>query len=237
MDLARRLAAFAQADLYVVITEVFCAGRTSLTVLDQVLAAGVGIVQLREKDLEGRRLYELAVEFRRRTEAAGALLIIDDRVDIALAAGADGVHLGQADLPVAAALRVAPDLIIGASSHSREEALAAQSDGAGYVNIGPIFSTPTKPAAIPLGVEAIPTHRAASDDSLEHHGGYQPGKHRPGSGSGGPAPGGDERGHRRPGRHGGGAGLETGDYLVRQIGPSTTLFIWHGHQWVWDKGD
>ena len=72
------------------------------------------------------------VEFRRRTEAAGSLLIIDDRVDIALAAGADGVHLGQTDLPVAAARRIAPDLIIGASSHSLEEALAAQ-DGRGRI--------------------------------------------------------------------------------------------------------
>lgn len=155
MDLARRLAAFEQADLYVVITEAFCAGRTALTVLDQVLAAGVGIVQLREKDLADRDLYELAEEFRRRTEAAGSLLIIDDRVDIALAAGADGVHLGQTDLPVAAARRIAPDLIVGASSHGLEEVLAAQEAGAGYVNIGPIFPTATKPAAIPLGVEAL----------------------------------------------------------------------------------
>ena len=156
MDLARRLAAFEQADLYVVITEAFCAGRTSLTVLDKILAAGVGIVQLREKDLADRPLYELAVEFRRRTEPAGALLIIDDRVDIALAASADGVHLGQTDLPVGAAHRVAPDLVIGASIHSLEEALAAQEAGAGYVNIGPIFPTATKPNAVFLGVEAIP---------------------------------------------------------------------------------
>jgi thiamine-phosphate pyrophosphorylase len=155
MVLARRLAAFAQADLYVVITEAFCAGRTSLTVLDQVLNAGVGIVQLREKELEDRRLFELAVEFRRRTEKAGSVLIIDDRTDIALAAGADGVHLGQTDLPVAAAREIAPELIIGASTHSLKEALAAQKDGAGYVNIGPIFATPTKPAATPLGAEAI----------------------------------------------------------------------------------
>jgi thiamine-phosphate pyrophosphorylase len=156
MDLARRLAAFEQADLYVVITEAFCAGRTSLAVLEQVLAAGVKIVQLREKDLPDRELYELGLEFRRRTEAAGSLLIIDDRVDIALAAGADGVHLGQTDLPVAAARRIAPDLIIGASSHSLEEALVAQEAGAGYVNIGPIFPTATKPNAVVLGVEAIP---------------------------------------------------------------------------------
>jgi thiamine-phosphate pyrophosphorylase len=155
MNLARRLTAFAQADLYVVITEAFCAGRTALEVLDRVLEAGVGIVQLREKDLEDHRLYELALEFRRRTAAAGALLIVDDRVDIALAAGADGVHLGQTDLPVAAARRIAPELIIGASTHSLTEALAAQKDGAGYVNIGPIYPTPTKPTAISLGVEAI----------------------------------------------------------------------------------
>ena len=155
MNLAQRLAAFEKADLYVVITEAFCAGRPSLSMLDQVLAAGVSLVQLREKDLEGRDLYELAVAYRRRTAAAGALLIIDDRLDIALAAGADGVHLGQADLPVAAARRVAPELIVGASSHSLEEALAAEEAGAGYVNIGPIFPTATKPEAVFLGPEAI----------------------------------------------------------------------------------
>ena len=87
---------------------------------------------------------------------AGALLIIDDRVDIALAAVADGVHLGQADLPVAAARRLAPDLIIGASSHSLEEALAAQEAGASYVNIGPIFPTATKPQAVALGWRPSP---------------------------------------------------------------------------------
>ncbi|MGA7562501.1 MAG: thiamine phosphate synthase [Desulfobaccales bacterium] len=155
MNLARRLAAFERADLYVVITQAFCAARGGLTILDQVLATGVGIVQLREKDPTDRRLYELAVAFRRRTEAAGALLIIDDRLDIALAAGADGVHLGQEDLPVAAAREIAPDLIIGASSHSLEEALAAQEAGAGYVNIGPIFATATKPGISPLGLAAI----------------------------------------------------------------------------------
>ncbi|MGP7971780.1 MAG: thiamine phosphate synthase [Desulfobaccales bacterium] len=106
MNLARRLAVFERADLYVVITQAFCAGRVGLTILDQVLAAGVSIVQLREKDPTDRQLYELAVAFRRRTEAAGALLIIDDRLDIALAAGADGVHLGRQDLPVAAAREI-----------------------------------------------------------------------------------------------------------------------------------
>ncbi|MCX5890367.1 MAG: thiamine phosphate synthase [Deltaproteobacteria bacterium] len=155
MDLSQRLAAFERADLYVVITESFCAGRTSLEVLARVLDAGVGIVQLREKDLGGRDLYELALAYRQRTAAAGALLIIDDRLDIAMATGADGVHLGQADLPVAAARRVAPNLVIGVSSHSLHEALAAQNEGAGYVNIGPIFPTATKPHAVSLGPAAL----------------------------------------------------------------------------------
>jgi len=155
MDRARRLAAFEQADLYVVITGSFCAGRTSLEVLEQTLTAGVKIIQLREKDLEDRVLYELALAYRKLTAAAGALFIIDDRLDLALAAAADGVHLGQTDLPVAAARRVAPDLILGSSTHSLKEALEAQETGASYVNIGPIFPTATKPQAVSLGVEAL----------------------------------------------------------------------------------
>jgi thiamine-phosphate pyrophosphorylase len=155
MNHARRLAAFEAADLYVVITEAFCAGRPALAVLDFTLAAGVRLIQLREKDWSDGRLYRQALEFRQRTAAAGALLIIDDRVDLALAAGADGVHLGQEDLPVSAARRLAPDLIIGASTHSLEEALAAQEAGASYVNLGPIFPTGTKPQAVPLGAEAL----------------------------------------------------------------------------------
>lgn len=156
MNHDQRLAAFAQTDLYVVITEAFCAGRSPLAVLAMTLAAGVRLVQLREKDMAGGALYRRALEFRRLTKDAGALLIVNDRLDIALAAGADGVHLGQDDLPIGAARRIAPDLIIGASTHSLEEALAAQEAGASYLNIGPIFATQTKalPTA-PLGLEAI----------------------------------------------------------------------------------
>jgi len=155
MNHAQRLAALAAADLYVVITGAFCAGRQDQEVLVQALMAGVRLVQMREKEISGRGLYELAVEFRRLTAAAGALLIIDDRLDIALASGADGVHLGQEDLPLAEARRLAPELIIGASTHSLEEALAAQDAGASYVNLGPIFATQTKPTATPLGPEAL----------------------------------------------------------------------------------
>ncbi len=151
----QRLRVFHEADLYVVITEALCAGRSALEILGMTLAAGVRLVQLREKDLDSRSLYELAVEFRRETTAAGALLIINDRLDIALAAGADGVHLGQDDLPIGVARRLAPELIIGASTLSLAEALAAQEAGASYVNVGPIFATPTKESAIPVGPEMI----------------------------------------------------------------------------------
>jgi len=155
MNHAQSLAVFQAADLYVVITTAFCAGRTALAVLEKTLAAGVRLVQMREKEWGGRALYELAREFRQRTAALGALLIIDDRLDIALASGADGVHLGQEDLPVSAARIMAPELIIGASTHSLEQALAAEAAGASYVNIGPVFATQTKPDAKPLGPEAL----------------------------------------------------------------------------------
>ncbi len=144
MNLNERMARFQDTDLYVVITEFFCAGRSALEVLDAVLQAGVRLVQLREKDMEDAELYVRALEFRKHTRDAGALFIVDDRTDVAMAAGADGVHLGQTDLPVSVARNIAPDLIIGASTHSLEEALAAQDAGASYVNIGPVFSTQTK---------------------------------------------------------------------------------------------
>jgi thiamine-phosphate pyrophosphorylase len=155
MNLAQRMAAFEAADLYVVITEAFCGGRSALEVLAQTLAAGVRLVQFREKEGDDRSLYRRALEFRRQTAEAGALLIIDDRLDIALATGADGVHLGQDDLPIGAARQIAPELIIGASTHSLEEALEAQEAGASYLNIGPIFPTRTKLIPAPLGPQAI----------------------------------------------------------------------------------
>ena len=146
MDLTARMAKFDETDLYVVITECFCAGRPALEVLDAVLAAGVRLVQFREKDRDGGDLYERALAFRERTRRSGTLLIIDDRVDVALAVDADGVHLGQDDLPLEAARRIAPELILGGSTHSLDEALAAEAAGASYVNVGPIFSTQTKAA-------------------------------------------------------------------------------------------
>ncbi len=139
-----RLEAFAPVDLYPVTCETLSAGRSDFEVLDGIIAGGARIVQLRDKNADKRTLYEKALRFRNVTAAHGVLLMINDHVDIAIAVDADGVHLGQDDLPLAAARDLIPDKIIGISSHNLEEALAAQQEGADYVNIGPIFPTGTK---------------------------------------------------------------------------------------------
>ncbi len=151
-----RAAKFREIDLYPVTCEKLSAGRVNLEILQAVIEGGAKIIQLREKECSTRELYHLAERFREATTRAGMLLIINDRIDIALAVGADGVHLGQDDLPIPAARRLAPDLILGASTHSLEEALCAEREGADYVNIGPIFATKTKDGVSEfLGPEAI----------------------------------------------------------------------------------
>jgi len=150
MNLDDRMARFETTDLYVVITEAFCGGRSGFEVLDETLEAGVRLVQLREKDMDDDILRSRALAFREWTRRAGALLIINDRLDLALDVGADGVHLGQTDLPIDEARALGPELILGASTHSLDEALAAERAGADYVNIGPIFDTQTK--SVPTGV-------------------------------------------------------------------------------------
>ncbi|MFH1993856.1 MAG: thiamine phosphate synthase [Pseudomonadota bacterium] len=156
MTKEKRLGRFQQVDIYPVTCECLSRGRSNLDVLAAVIRGGAAIIQLREKDHSARKLYNLAVKFREITQKANVLLIINDHVDIALAVGADGVHLGQDDLPLNAAREIAPDLLIGASTHSLEEAIQAQKDGADYINIGPIFPTSTKEGVKRfLGPEAI----------------------------------------------------------------------------------
>jgi len=115
--------------------------------LDAVLANGVDIVQLREKGLEAREELELLEVFRAACDRHGKLLAVNDRADVAFAARPDVLHLGQGDLPVEIARRiVGPDMIIGLSTHSAEEATAAaRQEGVDYFCCGPIWPTPTKP--------------------------------------------------------------------------------------------
>lgn len=121
------------------------------------LEGGVKAVQLREKDLPVRELLALARELRTITREFGAKLFINDRVDVAMIVGADGVHLGGASMPVDAARKiVGKDMLIGASTHNMEEALAAQKGGADLITFGPIFDTPSKAKyGAPVGAAAI----------------------------------------------------------------------------------
>ena len=135
---------FARGGVYLVTSAAQSAGRSTETIVEAALRGGVRLVQLREKDLPLRELLDLARRVRASTRRAGALLIVNDRLDVALAVEADGVHLGQDDFPVADARHAAPDLIIGVSTHDEAEARVAGEQGASYLNIGPLFSTRTK---------------------------------------------------------------------------------------------
>ncbi len=133
-----------------------------LGLVDTVLAAGAPCIQLRSKHRDDTRLHELAVEVVARCHAGGALCIVNDRADVAVAVGADGVHVGATDLPVAAVRRVVgADLLVGATARDADTAARAVADGADYLGVGPVFTTTTKtglPDPIgPAGLAAVAT--------------------------------------------------------------------------------
>ena len=131
--------------LYFVTDRKQTANRPLVDVVHAALDGGVRAVQLREKDLEGRELYELAEQLRDLTTRYQARLLINDRIDVALAVEADGVHLGHNSFPVAAARRlIGLDRLIGVSTHSQQEIAAAQ--GADFIVFGPVYYTPSKAA-------------------------------------------------------------------------------------------
>ena len=153
-----RVEAFKKASVYPVVTTDFCAGRNPLDVVRSILEGGAKVVQVREKTMCDRDYLNLLKEARKLTDEFGALLIADDRLDAALLADADGVHLGQDDLPCADARRLAPELLIGVSTHNREELLAAQRDGCSWLNVGPIYPTGTK--SLPMAALGLETLKA-----------------------------------------------------------------------------
>lgn len=133
-----------------------CKNRPLIQAVLEAVEGGVEAVLLREPGLEDHLLYTVALQFKKVLEAKGVPLLISRRVDIALAVGAQGVHLGTDSLPPAAARSLLREgMLLGFSAHSLEEALEAQAQGVDYVTLSPIFPTRSKPLARPLGLDCL----------------------------------------------------------------------------------
>jgi thiamine-phosphate pyrophosphorylase len=133
-------------------------GRSHLQVAEAAIAGGVDVLQLRDKEAPSGRLYLEALQLRKLTRDAKVPFIVNDRLDIALAVDADGVHVGQADLPASVVRKImGPGKILGVSVATVEEAIRAEKDGADYLGVGPVFEARgTKPDTVePLGVDCI----------------------------------------------------------------------------------
>jgi len=129
--------------LYVITDEKVGLGRSHTFLAEEALKGGATVIQLRDKEKSARELYEIGVKLREITKKYGALFIVNDRLDIALAVGADGVHLGMNDLPISVARRIAGNnFIIGASVNSPEEAVLAEKEGADYISAQCVFEIP-----------------------------------------------------------------------------------------------
>ena len=149
------------APLYAILDPEQTKGRTPTTVLRQLLEGGVKTLQLRVKAMPPSEFLELANAARAQTRAAGCQLIVNDRVDIALACDADGVHLGQDDLPLAVGRKLMGQRIVGISTHDLVQAREAERNGADYIGFGPMFGTTTKGTGYSArGVEMLVQIRA-----------------------------------------------------------------------------
>lgn len=151
----KAMACFAQSPIYAITDEGQSAGRDNIAVVRELLAAGVKFVQYREKKKALRAMYEEGLLLRQLTLEYGAALIVDDYVDLALLIGADGVHVGQEDLPPAAVRElVGADLVIGLSTHNPADLAGAvelyKKGVIDYVGAGPVYPTRTKEKAAPV---------------------------------------------------------------------------------------
>ena len=148
--------------LYAILDPQQTKGRAPERVLRQLLDGGAKLLQLRVKALAPRDFLTLAREVRGQTRAAGCQLIVNDRIDIALACDADGVHLGQEDLPLVAGKKLMGGKIVGISTHDVVQARAAEQNGADYIGFGPMFGTTTKDTGLSArGIEMLKEIRAA----------------------------------------------------------------------------
>jgi thiamine-phosphate pyrophosphorylase len=155
MDARTRRARLDRARLYLV-TEGRVPGRDVDRLLDEALAGGVDVLQLRDKHAPDEELVRAAERFRAACDVHGALFVVNDRPDLALACGADGVHVGQDDARVAdVRAEVGDGVLIGLSTHSPDQLAAGLASGADYLCAGPVWETPTKPGRPATGLAYV----------------------------------------------------------------------------------
>jgi len=153
--------------LYVILDRTASRGRDLEEILDATIAGGCRLIQLREKEWPSGRFLPLAERLCDRCRRAGVTFIVNDRVDLAISVGADGVHLGQDDLPSRVARPLLrPGMVLGRSTHSVAQAREAQSEGADYIAVGSMFPTQTKPDFELVGPELIRAVRPATKAPL-----------------------------------------------------------------------
>ncbi len=158
--------------LYVILDLQVLGNRDALAASREIIAAGASTLQLRDKKGNKRELLPLAREISSICKAAGALFIVNDHLDLALASDADGIHIGQKDMPISDMRKAMPiEKIIGCTVNTREQAISAQEQGADYISLGAIFPTETKENAIVIGIERLKEVRAATSAPLAAIGG------------------------------------------------------------------
>jgi thiamine-phosphate pyrophosphorylase len=153
----RGLAELLQTDIYGITAEEYSLGRSNLEVVSMMIDSGIKLIQYREKEKKTREKYEECLKIREMTRQAGVAFIVNDHVDLALLVDADGVHLGQDDLPPEQVRQlVGEQMLIGLSTHCPEQADAAVKAGVDYIGVGPIFATRTKKDVCdPVGLEYL----------------------------------------------------------------------------------
>lgn len=142
--------------LYLILDKPAFGSRSLKSIYSAISGGKIDLIQLRDKKSAKSDLLKLAIKLSKRLRGSGTLFIVNDYVDLAIASGADGVHLGQDDLSLKEARRIlGKDRIIGISCHNLAQALKAQNEGADYIGIGPIYATATKPEYKPIGLKTL----------------------------------------------------------------------------------
>jgi len=159
--------------LYLVTDQKLCLGRELIEVVMEAVAGGVCIVQIREKDSDTRDFFQLATAMKKSLEKTNVPLIINDRVDVAMAVDADGVHVGQTDLPCAVVRdMIGPEKILGVSINTFEQIDEVHKLNIDYLSLSPVFPTPTKPDTTPaFGIEGLKKARQMTSRPLMTIGG------------------------------------------------------------------